>query len=74
MMILNRDYMTDKTVLIKLNDSYRIYSVSKQDGLQYIESDSSDSICVSLPAGDATLIRLQKSIEEPFTIEYRLSK
>ena len=74
MMILNRDYMTEKSFTLDLNGSYRIYEVSKQDGLQYVTAEATDKLNVSLAAGDAILIRLQKSEEEAFTVEYRLSK
>jgi hypothetical protein len=74
MMILNRDYMESKSVTLNLNGNYRIYEVSKTDGLQYVTADSTDRIEIVLEAGDATLIRLQKADEEAYTIEYRLSK
>ena len=74
MMILNRDYMVEKNVSLKLNGNYRIYEVSKTDGLQYVKAESTDTIDVTLAAGDAVLLRLQKADEEAFTIEYRLSK
>lgn len=74
MMVLNRDYMTKKTVSLDLNGKYRVYEVSKTDGLQYCINDSTDKLELTLAAGDATLIRLQKADEEAFTIEYRLDK
>ncbi len=74
MLILNRDYMEEKTVTLPLNDNYRIYEVSKSDGLQYITSEATTELSITLSAGDATLIRLQKAEEEAYTIEYRLSK
>lgn len=74
MMVLNRDYMTEKTVSLDLNGKYRVYEVSKVDGLQYCINDSTDKLELTLAAGDATLIRLQKADEEAFTIEYQLSK
>ena len=74
MMILNRDYMKSADAKIKLNGNYRLYEVSKRDGLQHVICDKTDKISVSLAPGDATLIRLQPADEEAFTIEYRLSK
>ena len=74
MMVLNRDYMTEKTISLDLNGNYRVYEVSKVDGLQYCINDSTDKLEITLAAGDATLIRLQKADEEAYTIEYRLSK
>ena len=74
MMILNRDYMTAKQFSLDLNGQYRVYEVSKADGLQYVTADSTDKLEFTLAAGDATLIRLQKADEEAFTVEYRLTK
>lgn len=74
MMILNRDYMTSKTITLYLNGSYRLYEVSKTDGLQHMKADSISKIDVTLAPGDAVLYRLQNSSEEAFTIEYKLNK
>ncbi len=74
MMVLNRDYMAEKTVTLPLNGNYRIYEVSKTDGLQKVIADCTDKLELTLAAGDATLLRLQKAEEEAFTVEYRLEK
>ena len=74
MMVLNRDYMEGKEIKLPLNGSYRIYEVSKTDGLQYVTADGVNTLPLTLAAGDAALLRLQKSEEEAFTVEYRLSK
>ena len=74
MLILNRDYMDGCEVKLALNGNYRIYNVSKEDGLQYVKNESTDAISLILAPGDATLVRLQKADEDAFTIEYRLTK
>ena len=74
MMVLNRDYMEGKEIKLPLNGSYRVYEVSKTDGLQYVTADGVNTLTLTLAAGDAALLRLQKSEEEAFTVEYRLSK
>lgn len=74
MMVLNRDYMTEAEICLELNGKYRIYEVSKTDGLQNVISDCTDKLDLSLIPGDACLLRLQKADEEAFTIEYQLSK
>jgi hypothetical protein len=74
MLVLNRDYMEEKTVTLPLNSNYRVYEVSRYDGLQYITAECTDKLELKLSAGDAALIRLQKADEEAFTIEYKLSK
>lgn len=74
MMVLNRDYLVDKTVTLKLNKDYRVYEVSRDDGLQYVKNDRTDTLSLYLEAGDAVLLRLQPADEEAFTVEYRLVK
>ena len=73
MMILNRDYMTEKSVSLPLNGTYRIYEVSKADGLQRMLCDSTDTLSLKLSPGDDVLSRIQNASDEPFTIEYQLS-
>lgn len=74
MMVLNRDYLSDKTVTLKLNKSYRVYEVSRHDGLQYVKNDCTDIVSLHLKAGDAALLRLQPAEDNAFTVEYRLVK
>jgi hypothetical protein len=74
MMVLNRDYLSDQAVTLKLNQSYRVYEVSRDDGMQYVKSDCTDLLSLHLEAGDAALLRLQPAEEEAFTVEYRLVK
>ena len=74
MMVLNRDYLSDKTVTLKLNKCYRIYEVCRNDDLQYVKNDCTNMLSLHLEAGDATLLRLQPAEEEAFTVEYRLVK
>jgi hypothetical protein len=73
-MVLNRDYAVDKTVTLKLKGTYRIYEVSREDGLQYVVDDATETLSLHLEAGDAALLRLQPAAEEAFTLEYRLVK
>jgi hypothetical protein len=74
LMVLNRDYAVDKTVTLKLNGTYRVYEVSREDGLQYVVDDATETLSLHLEAGDAALLRLQPAAEEAFTLEYRLVK
>ena len=74
LMVLNRDYAIDKTVTLKLNGTYRVYEVSREDGLQYVVDDATETLSLHLEAGDAALLRLQPAAEEAFTLEYRLVK
>ncbi len=74
MIVLNRDYMTKKTISLPLNGIYRIYEVSKTDGKQYVKAEAADSICTTLAPGDAVLLRIQNASNEAFTLEYSLSE
>ena len=74
LMVLNRDYLAEKTLTLSLKGNYRIYEVSKVDGLQSVRAENAETLTVQLAAGDAALFRLQPAEEEAFTIEYRLSK
>lgn len=73
-MILNRDYELAQSIELQLNDSYRLYEVSKADGCQYMVEDSTTKVAVSLEKGDAVLYRIQKAAEAAYTVEYRLMK
>lgn len=74
LLVLNRDYITAKSLRLKLNGSYRIYEVSRDDGMQIVKDEQTDVLALYLDAGDAMLFRLQPSEEEAFTVEYRLEK
>jgi hypothetical protein len=74
MMILNRDYMKNAEIELSLNGNYRLYEVSKTDGLQHVACENTDKLALELAPGDAVLYRLQPADEEAYTIEYRLSK
>ena len=53
MLVLNRDYMEEKTVTLALNGNYRVYEVSKADGLQYVTSDSTDKLEITYGAAQS---------------------
>ncbi len=74
MLILNRDYETDRTVTLALKEPSRIYEVSRVTGRQDVICESTETIKVSLAKGDAVLYRVQKASAAPFTVEYRLEK
>ena len=74
LMVLNRDYDTDKAITLDLKDNSRIYEVSRIDGRQNVIWDETKQINVTLAAGDAILYRIQPAAEEAFTLEYRLEK
>ena len=74
LMVLNRDYINGKSLHLKLNGKYRIYEVSRDDGMQYVKDDAADVLSLYLEAGDAVLCRMQPAEEEAFTVEYRLVK
>lgn len=74
MMVLNRDYTTEKAVELPLKKAVRVYEVSKEDGLQAVTAENTDALRLTLAPGDAVLLRLQDAADAPFTVEYRLCK
>ena len=70
--ILNRDFCKPLKAELPLKGCYHLYEVNPLDGKQYLISQNTTSIPVSLQNGDAVLIRVQPACEEPFTLEYRL--
>ncbi len=74
MLVLNRDYTTEKEIRLPLKGEFRVYEVSKADGTQRVICDMTGELNLTLSAGDACLIRIQKSSEKAFTLEYKLSK
>ena len=74
LMVLNRDYMTAKSIELDLKGSYRVYEVSKQDGEQHVIAENTEKLSIELAAGDMALLRLQNAADEAFTISYKLVK
>lgn len=74
LMVLNRDYLTAKTVILPLKAPSRVYLVSREDGMQHVVADTTAALTVTLAAGDAMLYRLQPAEEEAFTVEYKIEK
>ena len=72
--ILNRDYEVARTFELKLKKSFRIYTVSQEDGLQSVRADAADSLKLTLQPGDAVLLRFQDAAEDAFLIDYVLQK
>lgn len=71
--ILNRDFHNLLKAELPLKGNFHLYEVSRKDGRQSLISRNTTQITVTLPCGDAILLRIQPASEEPFTIEYRLS-
>ncbi len=74
MLILNRDYETDKEITLTLKEASRLYEVSRVTGRQSVICDHTNRITVALAKGDAVLYRVQNASEDAFTVEYRLEK
>ena len=74
LIIQNRDYEQDHIFELKLKQQFRIYEVSKANGMQKILSNATDHLQLHMEAGDAIFLRAQDSKEEPFLIDYILQK
>jgi len=57
-----------------LKDKFRVYEVSQEDGLQSVRHNRTQSLSVTLQAGDAILLRFQDANEKAFLIDYVLQK
>ncbi len=68
--VLNRDYRNQNTFTLDFSDNVRLYEVSATDGKQFISHENTNSLTVTLDAGDMRLYRVQKADEEAYTIEY----
>ena len=73
-MILNRDYEKPLKAELLMKAYFRLYEVSKLDGGQSIIADGTDTLKLELAPGDAILLRVQDTADEPFTCEYKLEK
>lgn len=72
--VQNRDIHEDRKFVLKLKKNFRIYTVSQLDGMQSVLKKNTDTLKVSLVAGDAVLLRFQDAEEEAFLIDYVLEK
>lgn len=70
--ILNRDYEKELSTTLEMQDEFRVYKVSREDGKQRVIHDSTSILPVNLKPGDAVVLRIQKASEEAFTVEYKL--
>lgn len=74
LIVLNRDYLTDKEICLELKQKSRVYQVSKQDGEQKIYQENTDTLSLHLAAGDMALFRLQAAEEQAYIIQYVLDE
>lgn len=74
LLVLNRDCHKAQNVQLQLREPSRVYLVSKEDGLQYVQQEQTQVLPISLEPGDGALYRLQPADEEAFGIEYYLEK
>lgn len=72
--VLNRDYLTEKTVRLQLKQPSHVYEVSKEDGEQKLVGTMLQTVELQLIPGDMALLRIQSGGEEPYLIDYILEK
>lgn len=70
--VLNRDFCKTAKFTLPLKGDFRVYEVSKADGVQRVINDSACEISFALQPGDAVLYRFQPSSEQAFICEYEL--
>ena len=74
LMVLNRDCVNETAFVLKLKERSNVYVVSKRDGKQRLDDEHACAIVGYLEAGGLALYRIQSDSEEPYTVEYCLSK
>ena len=74
LIVLNRDYLTEKTVRLQLKQPSHVYEVSKEDGEQKLVGTMLQTVELQLIPGDMALLRIQNGGEEPYLIDYILEK
>lgn len=72
--IQNRDYREFRKFELKLKKSFRVYEVSREDGMQRVKHQSTNGLKLALTPGDAVLLRFQDAEDEAFLIDYVLDK
>ena len=74
LMVLNRDYDRDAHYSLALRNDSHVYKVSADDGEQHLIYENTKLLLGHLEAGALALYRIQPATEEPYTVEYYLSK
>jgi len=74
LMVLNRDYDRDAHFSLTLKERSHVYRVDAADGEQRLSFMDTAVLTGHLEAGALSLYRVQSATEEPFTVEYYLSK
>ena len=74
LMIQNRDYKERQQFNLELQKEFRVYEVSKDDGMQRVRNEKVSKLGLLMQPGDAVLFRFQDAKEEPFLIDYVLKK
>ena len=74
LLIQNRDFLVSREFCLKLKKDFRIYTVSKEDGMQVVSTENTDKLSLNLEPGDAVLLRFQDAAEEAYLIDYVLEK
>lgn len=72
--VLNRDFEKELCADIPLSGSFNVYEVSREDGMQRLVAEDTETLSVSLAPGDAVLLRVQPADEEKLIAEYKLSE
>jgi len=72
--VQNRDIYESRNFDLELKDTFRIYEVSQEDGMQFVREEAADHLEVKLCPGDAVLLRLQPAEEKAYLIDYVLQK
>lgn len=74
LLIQNRDFLESREFCLSLQKNFRIYVVSKEDGMQSVKEENTKEVTLTLEPGDGILLRFQDVSEEAYLIDYVLEK
>jgi hypothetical protein len=74
LLLLNKDFTASHECIIPLKETGRIYACDKNDnGKQTVLQQATDTLSLTLQAGEGTLIRIEKSSVKPKLIRYQIN-
>ncbi|MBQ9118389.1 MAG: hypothetical protein IJY11_04225 [Clostridia bacterium] len=73
-LLLNRDYLSAKSIRLPLKNAANVYEINNNDGKQVLIKKDCTEIQLELAPAQCVFLRLQPAAEKPYLIEYELTK
>ncbi|MBQ8427743.1 MAG: hypothetical protein IJX18_00650 [Clostridia bacterium] len=71
-LILNRDYLTTRTLSLSLKNAANVYEIGNKDGKQVLVEQDCKRLKLDLAPAECVFLRLQPADATPYLIEYEL--